>query len=278
MAGFLVVIILFGWIISRASDSPAILWFAVIFAVLMNVYGYWNSDKLVLRMAGARPIEKKDNPELYRLVENLSITAGLPIPKIYIINDPQPNAFATGRDPEHAVMAFTTGLLERLEKLELEGVAAHEFSHIGNRDILLSTAVVILVGFVVLLSDFFLRMRFFGRGKRGKGAELFMLLAIIGAILAPIVAQLIHLAISRRREYLADASGALLTRYPEGLASALKKISDYPATLARANHALAHLYIVNPFRGSESASFFTRLFMTHPPIEKRIKALNEMNI
>lgn len=278
MAGFLVFIILLGWLISRASDSPVVLWIAVGFAVLTNIYGYWNSDKLVLRMAGAEPIEKKDNPELYRIVENLSITAGLPMPRVYIINDSQPNAFATGRDPNHAVMTFTTGLLERLNKTELEGVAAHEFSHIGNRDILLSTIVVILVGFVVLLSDFFLRMRFLGGGRRKRGGEIFFLLAIVGAILSPLVAQLIHLAISRKREFLADASGALLTRYPEGLASALKKISDYPVTLARANNATAHLYIVNPFRGEERASFFTRLFMTHPPIEERIKALEEINL
>ena len=278
MAGFLVFIILFGWLISRTSNNPIILWVAVGFAVLVNIFSYWNSDKLVLKMTGAQPIKKGDNPELYRIIENLSITAGLPMPKICIINDSQPNAFATGRDPNHAAMAFTTGLLERLNKPELEGVAAHEFSHIGNRDILLSTIVVILVGFVVLLSDFFLRMRFLGGGRRKKGGEIFFLLAIVGAILSPLVAQLIHLAISRKREFLADASGALLTRYPEGLASALKKISDYPVTLARANNATAHLYIVNPFRGKDTTSFFSRLFMTHPPIEKRIKVLEEMNI
>lgn len=277
MAGFLIVVILLGWLISEASASPAILWVAVIFAILMNIFSYWYSDKIVLRMTGAKPIEKNDNPELYRLVENLSIAAGLPLPRIYIINDPQPNAFATGRDPKHAVVAFTTGILERLEKSELEGVVAHELSHIGNRDMLISTIAVVLVGFIILLSDFFLRVGLRGRG-RGRGGGLIVLIALIAAILAPFIAQMMHFAISRKREYLADASGALLTRYPEGLANALKKISAYPASLSRANHATAHLYIVNPFRGREQASFFTKLFMTHPPIEKRIKVLEEINL
>lgn len=275
MAGFLVFIILLGWLFSQALESPIILWIAVIFAILMNVFSYWYSDKIVLKMTGAKPIEKKDNPELYRIIENLSIAAGLPMPRICIINDPQPNAFATGRDPKHGVVAFTTGLLERLNKSELEGVAAHELSHIGNRDILISTIAVVLVGLVILLSDFFLRIGFRGRG-RGSGAPLILLLALVAAILAPIIAQVMRFAISRKREFLADASGALLTRYPKGLASALEKISAYPNSLIRANHDTAHLYIVNPFRGKDAVSFFTKLFMTHPPVEARIKALTEM--
>jgi heat shock protein HtpX len=276
MVGFLIFIILLGWLFSRVLESPVILWIAVIFAILMNVFSYWYSDKIVLKMTGAKPIEKKDNPELYRIVENLSISAGLPLPKICIVNDPQPNAFATGRDPKHAVVAFTTGILERLNRSELEGVAAHELSHIGNRDMLVSTIAVVLAGLVILLSDFFLRIGLRGGGRRG-GHPIILIIALAAAILAPLVAQIIHFAISRRREYLADASGALLTRYPEGLANALKKISAYPASLARANHATAHLYIANPFRGKEAVSFLTRLFMTHPPIEKRIQTLEQMN-
>ncbi len=278
MSLFLIVIIAVGFVFSQAYKSPGILYFAVIFSLLMNFFSYWYSDKIVLKMSGAKPIEKKDNPELFRIVENLCITAGLPMPKIYTINDSAPNAFATGRNKEHAVVAVTAGLLERLNKTELEGVIAHELSHIGNRDILISTIVVVLVGFIALLSDFFLRFTFFGGRSRdrddSRAQAIFMIAGIVLAILAPIATTLIQLAISRKREFLADASGALLTRYPEGLASALEKISQYKMPMKMANKATAHLYISNPFQAKKVAA----LFMTHPPVEQRVAALRGMEI
>lgn len=253
--------------------------FALILAGLMNFVSYFYSDKIVLGISGAKPIQKKDNPELYRLVENLCIAAGLPLPKIYIMTDSAPNAFATGRNPQHAAIAFTTGILDKLNKQELEGVAAHELSHVGNRDTLLMSVVSILVGTIALLSDFFMRSMWFGgrdRDSDSKGNTIFMVLAIVAAILAPIIATLIQLAVSRRRELLADASGVLLTRYPEGLASALQKISSDREPLEAANRGTAHLYIINPLKGKDAASWLAGLFNTHPPIEVRIKALREM--
>ncbi|PIQ04406.1 MAG: zinc metalloprotease HtpX [Candidatus Nealsonbacteria bacterium CG18_big_fil_WC_8_21_14_2_50_37_10] len=270
-----------GWLFSYLFGNQNILFFAVIFSILTSVSSYWYSDKIVLSLMKAKPIEKKDNPELYRIIENLCITAGLPLPKIYIIEEPQPNAFATGRDANHAVVAVTRGLLNKLERVELEGVIAHELSHIGNKDMLLQTIVVILVGIVALLSNFFLRLSFWGGGRRnskGSGGSLLAILGIIAAILAPIAATLIQLAISRKREFLADASGALLTRYPEGLALALEKISADPNPLKVANNSTAHLFIASPFRGRQAKSWFTKLFMTHPPIEERIKALRQLKI
>lgn len=278
---FLVLVIGLGWLISYLLQTQLILWMAVVLAILMNFFAYWYSDKIVLAMSRAREIKKQDNPELYRIVENLSITAGLPTPRIYIIDEAQPNAFATGRDPKHGVVAVTRGLLEKLERTELEGVLAHELSHIGNRDILLSSLVVVLVGVVVIITDFFFRLAFWGRiGDRGnRGVHSYLILfALILAILAPLFANLIKLAISRKREFLADASGALLTRYPEGLARALEKISQSTQSLKVANDATAHLYIVSPFRGKERTAWLHRLFMTHPPVEERIKALRGMKI
>ena len=253
--------------------------FALIAAGIMNFVSYFWSDKIVLGISGAKPIEKKDNIQLYRIVENLGIAGGLPTPRIYIIDDSAPNAFATGRDPKHAAIAFTSGILEKLNKQELEGVAAHELSHVGNRDTLLMAVVSVLVGTIALLADFFMRSMWFGgrdREDRGGGGNLFMILAIIAAILAPIVATLIQLAVSRRRELLADASGVLLTRYPEGLINALQKISKDTEPLEVANRGTAHLYIVNPFKGQNAANFMANLFNTHPPIEVRVKALREM--
>jgi heat shock protein HtpX len=274
MTSFLIFIIFLGWIFSQAFDSPLILYIAVFFAFFQSFVSYWYSDKIVLAMTRARPIEKKDNSELYRIVENLCIAAGLPMPKIYIIDEDQPNAFATGRDKEHAVVAVTRGLLERLEKAELEGVIAHELAHIGNKDMLLQTISVTLVGFVAILSDLFLRMsRFSYKRDRERGSEILFIFAILASIIAPIAAQLIHFAISRKREFLADTTGALITRYPEGLARALEKIASYPRSMKVASNATAHLFIVNPFRGSKIAN----LFSTHPPIEERIKALREMS-
>jgi len=275
---FLVFIISLGWFFSYVLDDSIFLIGAVIISIVQSFASYWYSDKIVLLITGARPVEKNDNPELYRIVENLAITAGLPIPKIYIINDSQPNAFATGRDEKHAVVAVTRGLLEKLERAELEGVIAHELSHIGNRDMLLGTVVVTLVGVIALLSRFFLRISFFGGGRRKKSRNsggLLIVLGVIGAILAPIVATLIQLAISRKREFLSDASGALLTRYPEGLARALEKISQDSTPLKRADHSTAHLYITNPFK---EKNWLSKLFSTHPPVEKRTRALRGMKV
>lgn len=278
MSLFLVIVIVIGYMFAQIYSNPGILYFAVIFSLLMNFFSFWYSDKIVLKMSGAKPADHESNRELYHIVENLCITAGLKMPKIYLINDQAPNAFATGRNQERAVVAVTAGLLERLNKTELEGVLAHELSHIGNRDILISTIVVVLVGFIALLSDFFLRFSFFGGRDRdrgdGRAQAILMIVGIVLAILAPIAAVLIQLAISRKREFLADASGALLTRYPEGLASALEKISQYKAPMKMANKATAHLYISNPF----GAKKIGRLFMTHPPVEERIRALRGMEI
>lgn len=275
MAAFFGVVVGLGWYFSYALGEPGILYAAVIFSIIMNVSAYWYSDKLVVATAGAHEADSVQFLELHRVVENLAITAGLPKPRVYIINDPSPNAFATGRDPEHAVVAVTTGLLGILDRSELEGVIAHELSHIGNRDMLVSTVAVVLVGFVALLSDMFLRTTMWGGGHRdrdNRAGAILMLIGIVLAILSPIVAQLIHFAISRKREFLADASGALLTRYPEGLASALEKIGHNTIPLRRANNATAHLFIANPFAGKNGIA---RLFMTHPPITERIHALRE---
>jgi len=278
MLVFLLVVIGLGWFFGFALDVPWLLPVAIIFSLLMNVASYWWSDKIVLKISGAKPADKTEFYDLYTITENLSITAGLPMPKLYVIEDQAPNAFATGRDQDHAVVAVTTGLLQILEKSELEGVIAHELSHIGNRDMLLSTVVVVLVGFVALLSDFFIRFSFFGGGDRdNKAGGLLIIVGIVLAILSPIIATLIKLAISRKREFLADSSGALLTRYPEGLASALEKISRSGASLRRANNATAHLYIANPF-GSKSGQFMHKIFATHPPVEDRVGALRSENI
>lgn len=282
MSMFFVVVIAIGWYFSYALGNSYILYGAVIFSVVMNVLSYWYSDKIVLKMSGARPVAREENRELYNIVENLSITAGLPMPRLFIIDDPAPNAFATGRDKEHAVVAVTSGILSILDKNELEGVLAHELSHVGNRDILLGTVVVVLVGFVVLMSDFFLRMSFWGGGHRNnKAGGVLVIIGIVLAILSPIIATLIQLAISRKREFLADASGALLTRYPEGLASALEKIGKYSRPMVRANNATAHLFIANPFGGTppgarQAGKKISNLFMTHPPMEDRVKALRDM--
>ena len=251
--------------------------FALIMAGIMNFVSYFWSDKIVLGVSRAKPIEKKDNPQVYRLVENLCIAAGLPLPKIYVIDDTATNAFATGRDPKHAAIAFTKGILQKLNKQELEGVTAHELSHVGNRDTLVMAVVSVLVGTIALLSDFFMRSMWYGgRDREGRGNQVFIILAIVAAILAPIVATLIQLAVSRRREFLADASGVLLTRYPPGLASALQKISADREPLEVANRGTAHLYIANPLKGREAKAWLAGLFNTHPPIEARIKALQEM--
>lgn len=279
ITGFLIFIIGLGWLFSYLLDNSIFLIIAVVLAFFQSFFSYWYSDKIVLGITHAQPIKKKDNPELYRVVENLCITAGLPLPKIYIINETQPNAFATGRDEKHAVVAVTRGLLEKLEKPELEGVIAHELSHIRNKDMLLQTVVVVLVGAVAILSNIFLRISFWGgarRDSRDSGGGILLVLGILAAVLAPLAASLIKLAISRKREFLADASGALLTRYPEGLARALEKISQDQSPMRAANSSVAHLFISSPFKGKQSRNWFTKLFMTHPPVEERVRALRGM--
>lgn len=275
MAGFFLVVMAIGWAVSWYYGSPSILYGAVAFALFMNVGSYWFSDKIALSMNGAKLASREEYFDLYTVTENLAITAGLPMPKLYVIQDPAPNAFATGRDEKHAVVAVTTGLLEILDRTELEGVIAHELSHIKNKDMLVMTVAVVLAGFVAIVADIFLRMSLFGGGSRdndSKAGVIFAVLAIVAVILAPIAAQLIQLAISRRREFLADSSGALLTRYPEGLASALRKIAGDGRPMQRANHATAHLFIGNPF-GGEAGKFVNKLFATHPPVEARVVAL-----
>lgn len=274
MALFFSLIIILGWLVSMFYGDVSILYIAILLAVFMNVFSYWFSDKIVLALHKAKPVTRQEYFDLWNATENLSITAGLPMPRLYIIDDQAPNAFATGRDKKHAVVCVTMGLLKILDKNELEGVIAHELSHIGNRDMLLSTVVVVMVGFVALLSDFFLRSQVLG-GNRDRNNNVGAVLLVVGlalAILTPIAATLIRLAISRKREFLADATGALLTRYPEGLASALRKISATSVPMRTANNATAHLFIANPF-GAKSTTGFHKLFMTHPPVEERIKAL-----
>jgi heat shock protein HtpX len=277
--GFLIVVIAVGYAISWYYGNPAILYIAIVIAVATNFYAYWASDTLVLSLNHARPATREEFFDFYTVTENLAITAGLPAPRLYVINDPAPNAFATGRDEHHAVVCATTGLLGVMSRAELEGVIAHELSHIKNRDMLLMTVAVVLAGFVAIVANIFLRFSFSGGGNRrdnnGKANTLFMILAVIGIVLAPLAAKLIQLAISRRREYLADESGALFTRYPEGLASALAKIGNYTAPMRSANLATAHLFIGDPFgaKASGSAGWIEKLFSTHPPIPDRIKML-----
>ncbi|MFH1894825.1 MAG: M48 family metallopeptidase [Patescibacteria group bacterium] len=284
IAAFLVIFIALGWLFSYLLNDNTFLIIAVVLAVGQSFASYWYSDKIVLAMSRAKEVRHDENPEVYHTVENLCIAAGLPKPRIYIINEAQPNAFATGRDKNHAVVVVTEGLLQKLNKTELEGVIAHELSHIGNRDILLGTAIVVLAGIIAMVSSFFLRISFWGGGRgrssnKGSGHLGLILLAlgIVSAILAPIVAKMIQLAISRKREFLADADGALLTRYPEGLASALEKIASDANPLKVASNSTAHLYIANPFRGEQSQNWITKLFSTHPPAKERIKILRQMS-
>lgn len=276
---FFLVVIGLGWVFSYIYNNPSILFFAVVFSIVSSLVSYWSSDSIALSMAHAAEIKKEDNAYLWNMVENLAITAGLPMPRVYITPEKQINAFATGRDPKHAAIAVTEGALTRLENEELEGVLAHEMSHIGNRDILISTVAVVLAGIVSLLADFFLRSMFWGgmrrRDNEDRGGGVLVLIGVVLSILAPLGVLLIQLAISRRRESLADASGVQLTRFPEGLANALKKIAADQVPMASARDSTAHLWLDNPFKGKE-VSWWNKLFMTHPPIGERIKALEEM--
>ena len=274
LASFLIFIIAVGWVFSYVYANQSILIFAVVFSLVMNFLSYWHSDKIALAINKAERVERKNATELYNVIENLAITAGLPMPKVYLVRDPAPNAFAIGRNPEKAAIAVTTGLLDLLDRSELEGVIAHELAHVGNRDILLSTVAVVLAGFIALLSDIFLRSLWWrGSGnddRRGAGGVL-ILIGIVLAVLSPIAATLIRLAISRNREFLADSSGAMLTRYPEGLARALEKIGKYSAPMRSANNATAHLWISDPH--GKKISVMSKMFMTHPPIDERITRL-----
>jgi len=271
---FLVLIIGLGWLFGRIYNEPMILVLATIFSLVTSVGSYWFSDKIVLAMTRAKPAKHEEYPDLYHAVENLSIAAGLPMPRVYIVEEDQPNAFATGRNEKHAVVAVTRGLLNRLDKSELQGVIAHELAHIKNKDMLLGTVIVVLAGIIINLSDLFWRM---GRKSRKKDSGgIIAIIGIVSMILAPILAVLIKLAISRKREFLADASGSLITRYPEGLARALEKIASDETPMQSAKNATAHLYISNPFKGEKHK--FSTLFMTHPPIEQRIKILRDMRV
>ncbi len=287
MTLFVAVVISLGYVFGVALDLPWLLPLAIVIAAVQAFSSYWWSDKLALAVSGAREVHKADAPELYRLVENLTIASGLPMPRVYVVDDSSPNAFATGRDPGHSAVAVTTGLLGKLDKPELEGVLAHELSHVGNYDILLGSVVVVLVGFVVLMSDFFLRYTFwFGGGRRrgggeGEGGQAGAILLLIGialALLSPLFALLIQLAISRRRELLADSSGALLTRNPNGLADALERITADPQSMRRINKATSHLWIANPLHGTDGRTrgWLAGLFDTHPDPALRIARLRRM--
>lgn len=273
---FTLITVTLGWALGEYIGEPSVgIIFAVLLTVIMNLTAYFQGDSVALAAAGAKQIKKEDYPELYRMVENLSITAGIPMPKVYVMQDASPNAFATGRDPEHASVAVTTGLMQIMEKKELEGVIAHELAHIKNYDIRVMTIVVVLVGVVLLLSDILMRTFIFGDRDNGKAALPLLIIGLVLAILSPLFAQMIKLAVSRSREYLADASGAMLTRYPEGLASALEKIAKVDQPLKRANHATAHLFLANPFDPHVTKKFES-MFSTHPPIEERIAKLRGM--
>jgi heat shock protein HtpX len=275
---FIAFVLAIGYILGIVFDYGwGGLMIAAAVSLVMTMVSYFSGDKVALSTAGAQQISSEDNPYLWRIVENLCITEGMPMPKLYIIPERAINAFATGRDPEHASVAVTTGAIEKLENEELEGVLAHELSHVKNYDIRVMTIVIVLVGIIALLSDWILHSFMFGGGDRDRDRGTNPLLLVVGIvliILAPIIAQLIQLAVSRRREYLADASGALMTRYPEGLARALEKIGHDQVPMEHANAATAHLYISDPFGGA--AKWFERLFATHPPLEERIKALRTM--
>lgn len=280
MLVFLIVVVGVGWGASQYFGNPVILLFAVVVSLAMNGGSFWFSSKIAIAASGAKPADEKEFSDLHNMVENLAITAGLPKPKVYVINDPAPNAFATGRNPENAAIAVTTGLLETLDKVELEGVLAHELSHIGNRDILVMSVAIVLVGFIAIISDMVWRITLFGGGNRDRNGNPVLLIAGIALIiLGPIVAQLMQLAVSRKREFLADASGALLTRYPEGLASALEKINGYKQPMKRASSATAHMFISNPF-GSKGkrGKMIRKLFSTHPPMEERVAALRDKRV
>lgn len=273
MVAFIGLVAGLGWLFGQVYGQPAITPYVLIGAFVYVLISYFSSSSLAMAMNGAHEIQKRDNPRLWRIVENLSITNGMPMPKVYIIDDPAPNAFATGRNPKHAIVGATTGILDMLDNSELEGVMAHEMGHVKNYDIRVSMVAFALVAVISILADIMLRMTFYrGDDDDSGSSSLFFAIGIIGAILAPLIATFIQLAISRRREYLADATGALTTRYPEGLASALEKIGAHSRPMQKQNPSTAHLFFANPLKKGSLAA----LFSTHPPIADRIARLNEM--
>ncbi|MEK7570043.1 MAG: M48 family metallopeptidase [Patescibacteria group bacterium] len=281
VAVFIIIIVGLAYVFSKAYEAgPGAVGLAILFSIGMTLVGYYSGDKVALWTAGAVEITKEQNPYLVRMVENLSITAGLPMPRVHVMQDEMINAFATGRDPKHASIAVTTGALEKLENEELEGVLAHELSHVGNYDVRFMTLVAVLVGIISLLAHWFIRFNFFG-GRRsnsdrgGNAAGILMIVGIVLSILAPIAATLIQLAVSRKREFLADASAAQLTRFPEGLARALEKIAAQDGKLRTASNATAHLFIASPF-GAVHGHGLSKMFSTHPPVEERISLLRKM--
>lgn len=280
MSIFVAFVIIVSYVLGQALGyGNGLMWIAVVFSVFSSFASYYWGDKIVLALSRARPADRKRDFDFFTVAENLAIAAGIPKPKLYVIDDSAMNAFATGRDPQHAVVVATTGILEKLERRELEGVIAHELSHVKNFDTRLMAVVAVLVGTVAFLADMFMRNLWWrGRSRdedRGAGSVL-LLIGILLAIISPILATLIQLAVSRRREFLADASGALLTRYPEGLARALEKLGKDKEVLEAATNATAHLYITNPFKGKQFHAVFANLFNTHPPIAERIKILRSM--
>lgn len=270
---FLIFMGAFAWIISKAVQ-PGLLYVIGIFAISYAAFSFFRGSKMALAVNGAKQIQKSDDPRLWRTVENLSIAYGLPMPKVYIMDDPAPNAFSTGRDPNHAVVCATSGLLQIMNDTELQGVIAHELGHVKDYDIRVNTLAFALVGVISLIADVFIRISFFGGDRRNNNNQIFIVLAIVAAILAPLAATLLQLSISRRREYLADAEGALTTRYPEGLVEALEKIEQTGSATLKQNTSTAHMFFVNPLKGHS----ITNLFSTHPPIEARIKALQDMKL
>lgn len=282
MTGFVVFVVLAGYVFGQALGyGNGFMWTAVLFAVISSFASFYWGDSIVLAMSGARPADRKRDFDFFTVAENLSIAAGIPKPRLYVIDDTAMNAFATGRDPGHAVVCATTGLLDRLERRELEGVIAHEFSHVKNFDTRFMAVVAVLVGTVAFLADMFMRTLWWGGGRRSRDDDnnmgsILLVVGIVLAIVSPILASIIQLAVSRNREFLADASSADLTRYPEGLARALEKLKGDKEVLEAATNATAHLYITNPFKGKNFGAWFSGLFNTHPPIEERIKRLRAM--
>jgi heat shock protein HtpX len=274
LVGFVLIAWALAFLIAKAVGNPSFLFMVGIISFIYALFGYFSGSKMALAVNGAKQIQKADDPRLWRTVENVAITDGLPMPKVYIINDPAPNAFATGRDPDHSAVCATTGLLQIMNDNELEGVIAHELGHVKNYDVRVNTLAFVLVGIISLVADFFLRFSFWGGRDEEEGDARLAVLALAAAIIAPLAASLLQLAISRRREYLADATGALTTRYPEGLASALEKLESVSTATRRQNTSTAHMFFVNPLKGHS----FLNLFSTHPPIEERVKALREMKL
>src|SRR3989338_470795 len=278
IAFFVAFIALVAWVLGEASGY-GLSWvgLALIFSCLVSFFSYYNSDKIILAISKARPASRKKDFKFYTVTENLCLATRLPLPKLYVIDDSAPNAFATGRDPGHAVVCATTGLIDKLDRTELEGVIAHELSHIKNYDISVMSLVTVLVGLVTLLADWFLRATYWGRGRDNDRNQVKVVIFVVGVVLAllsPLIANLIKLAVSRRRELLADASAVKITRFPQGLARALEKISHDREPLEAANKATAHLYIANPLKNRhDSIGWFAGLFNTHPPVSERIRAL-----